>query len=275
MPTRPAPAASDGGGRFLLGVGLALHVILLVLVVRALGHLDAAVGDLRDKVAGAATELAHPAPPVATPGAVADHAPAPSVASLGEGRVLYATADGRIVELRRYPVSGELQVARVYVLEQDEARNAGDDAHRAYSGLYLVDLEQARKQAVVAAEAQYRDALSHYGDRSDALDRAQEAARALVAAGGADRLKDAIARRTAGIALGERGYVAAIPVLVQVLQETAKADLADSIVVLLRNLTGLPLDTGDHAGAPAQALEWYKEHKPVNKLERRIVPRSR
>jgi hypothetical protein len=207
-------------------------------------------------------------------------APAPpSVASLGEGRVVYAAADGTIVLLKRDAVTEGLVIDRVYSLEKDELRNSGDDARRAYSGLYLVDVERARREAVEIQDGLFKDAVTRAPDRGDGLDRCIEQARKLGDLGGVDRLRrrlddrNAFARHAAAIVLGERGYLAALPDLVQVLEGTGNTDLAKHVVLVLRELTGLPLEPDDGRSAVARLADaWWKKNAPEDPFARRVPP---
>jgi hypothetical protein len=176
--------------------------------------------------------------------------------------VLYATSEQKLAVLKRDAVSGELVIERVYALDRNDAR-----------GLGLVDLERASRERIELSDAASDDTLAH---PELGLDPAQAAARRLVETGGADRAArrldstDPIARRTAAIALGEHGYLAAIPVLIQVLEGTADKELARRIVVQLGELTGTPLDPDDaRTGAARKASDWWTQNAPKAPLARR------
>jgi hypothetical protein len=277
LPPPPPPPSVSPAAR---GGGLALGALALVLQAAALVYLGAVATRIEQtlaRVKGEPGETPRPVAP-ATPAPPSTPA-APSVATLGEGRIVYTAADGTIVVLHRDPVSSELVIERVYSLEKDDQRYAGEDARRAYSGLYIVDVEVARRQAVEIQDGLFKDAIARAPERGDGQDRCIEQARKLAQAGGIDRLRkrlddrNAFARHAAAIALGERGYIAAVPDLVQILEGTGNTDLAKSVVLTLRELTGLPLEIDDGRLAVAKLVDdWWKKNAPEDPFARRVPP---
>jgi hypothetical protein len=278
-PPRPAPRAAPAS--FALRVFAALVVLALlgqgaalVLVAHGLDRLEGAI----DRTSATLADVARPLAPATAAQAPSSGAAGPAVAALGEGRVLYASADGKLVVLKRDAVSAELQVERVYALEQDDTRNGGDDAHRSYSGLYLTDVERSRREGIEIADAFYKDALLKAGDKADAFEKTLEAARRLADAGGFDRLarrlddKTSLAGRSAAIALGERGFLIAIPALISMFVGTADSGEARKLLDLLRELTGLPLDPDDsRVVAGEKAQQWWKKNEPEDRWRRRVL----
>jgi len=272
-PPRVVRRAAPAWPAYLIAVALVLQAAALVYFGAMATRIEQTL--VRVKAEPAETPRAVvPATPSPKPTAAA-----PSVATLGEGRVVYAAADGTIVVLHRDFKSEELVIDRVYSLEKDDQRYAGDDARRAYSGLYLVDVEQARRQAVEIQDGLFKDAIARAPERGDGQDRCIEQARRLAEAGGIDRLRkrlddrNAFARHAAAIALGERGYIAAVPDLVQILEGTGNTDLAKSVVLTLRELTGLPLEIDDGRLAVAKLVdEWWKKNAPEDPFARRVPP---
>ena len=215
-------------------------------------------------------------PPRLAPPPVASNAPhPPSIAKLDDNRVVYAV-DGKIVVLAKDPRSQELLIEHVYSLEHDETRNVGDDAHRAYSGFYLVDVERARHEEVEIDDGVLKEAAAKASERQDGLDFCLTIARKLADAGGIDRLakrledRNPFARQAAALALGERGYLVAIPQLVQIVEATGDSDLARRVILILRDLTGIAFDPGDGRAVVARASdEWWKKNAPQDPFARR------
>ncbi len=222
------------------------------------------------------------APPPATSAASAAGAAGPQLAPLGNGRVVWATPDGRLVVLVPDPLSGELAVERVYAVVEDRERHLGDRDRRHLHGYYVDDLEAARRDALLGARARYEAAVDAAAHSPADLDHAERAAEALVAAGGADVLAPDLAavgvgvqvtvasvrRRCAALALGEAGYLRAVRPLTEQLR-SASTDYGARLVPLLARLTGLTLDAGDAGRALAAVDAWLSARPEVTGFERR------
>jgi hypothetical protein len=240
-------------------------------IERALGSLEATIRESAVATPTARDDApARPAPvataPVAAPGAT------PAIAPLADGRALVAQPDGRLVLMKRDPATGELEIERVYKLE-DERPDGLEEPRRPLHGVRLADVEIGRKLALEDAELVFNTELESAKARPDGLERTLEAARRLADASGVDRLvghlggSDRIAARSAAIALGERGYIVALPELAKVLQDTNDPILARKIAVMLRDLTKLDLPLDERATAVGRAMTWW-DHEG-SKLDRR------
>ncbi len=149
--------------------------------------------------------------------------PAPSLTTLRDGSALYADPSGRIFVLHPTPVG--LTLAAVYALRHDPDRGRRDPSGRADHGFYLDDISAERAAALERARAAFvRETRSGaVDDRANA--RAEAAAWAVLDAGDATLLLEALAdrqygtRRAAAFALGEAGFKEAAPMLREVLQE--------------------------------------------------------
>src|SRR5262249_13430717 len=154
-------------------------LVLQAVALAFAAHTVARAGAALDEAAAALNASRAPASSAPADGSPArssdaSRSAAPTVASLGEGRVVCARADGQLVVFRRDVTSNELIIERVYFFEEDDARSLGDDAPRAYSGLYVTDVERARRALVEQEERLYRDSLAHALERSDGLQRAEK-----------------------------------------------------------------------------------------------------
>ncbi len=272
---RTAPRAARAGAPYWLAFAFVLQSAALGYLAFAISRVEHAL----DRPPPAATPAETPRAHEPSNAAPAPAAAAPSVANLGEGRIVYASADGKLLVLHRDPVSNELLIDRVYAVEKDDLRNAGDDARRAYSGFYLVDVERARREEVSVQDGLFKDAVAKAPDRPDGLDRAIAVARRLVAAGGVDRLRSRLedrnnfARHAASIALGESGYLAAVPDLIQIVEGIPDTELARHAAQLLRELTGLAIEPDDpRPSVVRQADEWWRKNAPEDPFARRVPP---
>jgi hypothetical protein len=252
---------------------------VLLLQAAALGYLGCAVFRLEralDRPQPAAVpetpraSSSPPTPAVSSP---------PSIATVGENRVAYAV-DGKIAVLKKDPVSEGLVLEHVYSLEHDEARNVGDDAHRAYAGFYLVDVERARREEVEIEDGVLKEAIAKAAkqDWQQGLEFCLAIARRLADAGGIDRLRrrlddpNPLARQAAALALGERGYLMAVPSLVQIVEATGDTELARRAVLILRDMTGIAVEPGDGRAVVARAAsDWWKKNAPEDPFARRGV----
>jgi hypothetical protein len=208
-------------------------------------------------VAPAPPPPAAPAPPTAGPGG--------QLAPIGGDRVIYTTAEGHLLVLRPDPASGELEVERAYSVSRDLERSMGEDTRQLH-GYYLDDIEAARRAGIEAAQRHYEFSVIEAGENRASVASAKTAALALVRAGGADRLARDLAleagsgvsnmrRRLAALALGESGYVAAAPLLLELLRSES-GDLLAEAVAALERLTGLDLDPARRAEAVAAVEAW-------------------
>ncbi len=272
---RPAPVPDDAASR-RGGQGPLVSAVLAVGV--GLGALHAWQADrLGERLAALAPAAeARPAEPPPAPASPEPTSSAPSLAELGEGRVVSATPEGDLVVLRRDPLSGELEVERVYRLEHDLDRHVGDPKRRLH-GYYLLDVEQqalARREAALAA---YEETLES-ARRSPGTDvaAAERAAAALGRAGGADLLVarlepegSALERRTAAIGLAKLGYLVAVPVLAELLAEHATSPpFVEELCRLLERLTGLDLDPTRPLAEAERVRAWAADHPPADRFAR-------
>ncbi|HBP23068.1 MAG TPA: hypothetical protein DEA08_35510, partial [Planctomycetes bacterium] len=231
-------------------------------------------------------ELIPPPSPPATP---AVQAPAPqasaleaeppvgSLADLGGGRFVYSRGDDRLVILRCDPTSGELEVERVYQLEEDVARHLGDDLRRRLHGVYLTDLEQARREALEQTRTRLTTLLERAALEVQGVARAEEAAATLARLGGADALlpllkpeRSRLERRAAAIGLGEAGYLAAVPYLCELLERHATSQsLVSRLTRILTQLTGEPLDASVPLATAQRVRAWVDTHPLEDPFARR------
>jgi hypothetical protein len=253
---------------FLVVGALVLQAIALAYVGLSVSKLERALDRPQSAPVAEAPHLAPPPAPTNAP-----HPP--SIAKLDDNRVVYAV-DGKIVVLAKDPRSQELLIEHVYSLEHDETQHLGDDAKRAYSGFYLVDVERARKEEVETEDGVLKEAAAKAANLSDGLELCLAVARKLADAGGIDRLakrlddRNSFARQSAALALGERGYVVAIPQLVQIVEATGDSDLARRVILILRDLTGIAFDPSDGRAVVAKATdEWWKKNAPEDRFARR------
>jgi len=276
-PRAPAPAPRPQA-RIVRARPPYLVIAALVLQAAALAYLAWATSRIERALDRPIADAQAPRSVLEAPQAQATSPHPPSIASVGEGQVVYAL-DGKLVLMKRDRESQELVIERVYSLEHDEARNVGDDARRAYSGFYLVDLEHERRKAVEIEDGFFKDAIAKARDQKDGLAYCLAVARRLAAAGGADRLRkrlddrDAFGRHAAAIALGENGYLIAIPELIQIVEGTGDSDLRKHVVGLLRDLTGIAFETDEGGPAVARrADDWWKKNAPDDPFARRVAP---
>lgn len=284
-PVAPAPALVPAGPRIEIHQPVAPIVVALLfgacmVALAALKGAQAVARELDEAAAArAAPALATPAaaPPGGAPGASG-----PQVAPLGNGRVVWATPDGRLVVLVPDPLSGELAVERVYAVVEDRERYLGDRDRRHLHGYYVDDLEAARRQALQAARGRYDAAVDAAAHSPADLDHAEQAAEALVAAGGADLLAPdlvasgtgaqvtvaSVRRRCAALALGEAGYLRAVRPLADQLR-SASVDYGARLVPLLARLTGLTLDPRDAGRALVAVDAWLAARTEITGFERR------
>lgn len=148
---------------------------------------------------------------------------APALASLADGRALYADGTGRlfVLEMR----DGRLALAGAYALREDRARHATEPRARAPSGFYLDDLGAEGERAMEAARLAFeREAASNAIDAA-APERLEARARAVLAAGAGETLLAALrherysVRRAAALVLGEAGREEAEGVLCEIAKE--------------------------------------------------------
>ena len=204
-------------------------------------------------------------------------APAGSLADLGGGRFVYSRGDDRLVVLRCDPTSGELEVERVYRLEEDVARHLGDDLRRRLHGVYLTDLEQARREALERTRVRLTTLLERASMEVQGVARAEEAAASLARLGGADLLlpllgpeRSRLERRAAAIGLGEAGYLAAAPYLSELLERHATSEaLVSRLTRILTQLIGEPLDMGDPRTTAELVRAWVDTHPLEDPFARR------
>ncbi|MBX3467530.1 MAG: hypothetical protein KF878_11625 [Planctomycetes bacterium] len=179
--------------------------------------------------------------------------------------------------LRPDPLSGELGVERAYAVTRDLERHMGQGA-RALHGYYLDDVAEARRRGIEAARRRYEAAVEEAA-RLGSLPAAEAAAAALVAAGGADLLApdlaragaepvDRVRRRAAALALGEGGYLVAVPVLLELFESQTGEPLARA-AALLRRLTGLDLDPDARERSAADVRRWLERRPLEGPFERR------
>lgn len=251
----PTTGPSDAPSR-----AISWTLIALAASVFAAGLMVAwSTRDQSNALRALADHRAEPTPGIPVPAALPALPPAlesspraGALAEVGAGRVVYADGSGRLVVLRRDPTSAELEVERVYELARDEGRGQGQpDRH--YHGYYLDDVEEERKAAIETARARYEAAVTLSARTYTNVDEAENAAIALVAAGGADRLVEflapeatALRRRTAVVGLAEGGYLCAVEPLLGLLQDHVRnTKFFARLTGLASRLTSQELDPSD------------------------------
>jgi hypothetical protein len=161
------------------------------------------------------------------------------MAPLGDGSVVYAEGE-RLFQLRGGPDG--LTLSGVYELREDRQRFATEAAKRSPHGWYLDDAGAAAEERLaIARSAFFREARSGAVD-AGANERIEAAARAVLGAGDATTLLDAlrdkryVARRAAALILGEAHYAEARTVLEDVATEKT-GDGRERATRLLANLS--------------------------------------
>jgi hypothetical protein len=245
--------------------------ILLVILAAALGVLAGRLAPLGLRIiAGGAPVAAPPEapgspPPAPPPPPPPAPIPVPSVAALGDGRVIYADGAGRLFVLGGRP----LAIEGAFALRADRGRFLTDPARRAASGFYLDDLAAEGAAALERARAAFDREAGSLAVDTGASERAEASARAVIEAGDASFLLARLGaerypvRRAAALALGRAGFVAAAPVLAEVAAEEAGTPAADRVRALLAHLAGRPIP--DRASFDA----WWSALAPADRSARR------
>ena len=198
---------------------------------------------------------------------------APTIAAVGSDYVLLADDEGLLFQLAitRAGPYGKLVLQNVYQLRRDTGRFADAPSHKSPSGWYLDDLAEEKEERAKAVREEFDRLAGAGGTSTDAVETILALARDLVDQGEVsfltDHLDDAsyIARRSAAIALGERGWRRAMPVLIEIARQGDEGS-RDLIRPIFEGITGLeaPRDR-TNPEAWKEAIErwqqWWSDHR--------------
>lgn len=197
---------------------------------------------------------------------------APAIARVGPGQVVLADGKGNLFLMgaEREDGSPGLVLHRVYRLREDPSRHQADPERKSPAGWYLDDLAADREERIRAIRERFEALVATGAPSVEAVDSLAALARELARGGDiaylTERLGDPsyLARRSAGIALGEKGWPRATPGLIEVARKGDKRSrkVAGNI---LAKLTGIPAPTEvepEPWGAAIKKWEgWWEEHQ--------------
>ncbi|GIW73473.1 MAG: hypothetical protein KatS3mg102_3015 [Planctomycetota bacterium] len=199
-----------------------------------------------------------------------------SLVALGEGYVLYADGAGHLLLLRFSPRGSPwldrpetLELLAAYAVREEPGRHPLAPERRSLHGFYLDDLALERAEALERAQAAFARELAAGAVDAGARARLERHARAVLAAGDASFLCAHLSgvpytvRRTAALVLGEHGFLAAAPVLMEVAEQGTAGD-AERARALLGALAGRPL--ADRAAFEA----WWARLGPEQRARGRV-----
>jgi hypothetical protein len=255
------PASSSGGILVLLGLA-AVAVSLLIAAQR---------------LSLAMEKLAFPGRP---PGSVLKGIRPESqgaLAPVGDGCFVFSRGDG-VLFLGRLGKERRLELLRVYRLTHDPERHMTRIARRSNHGWYLDDEGEGNLARVRSLESTFlRSARSAEPDlklRKKAQRAAEELYRLHALPFLIGRLKDDeyMSRRTVALLLGEEGYLAAIPVLIEMLKEPPSEERKRAYLSLVE-LTEKDFGTDAGAEDQSEAIErwqrWWTRNAPGDRFARK------
>jgi hypothetical protein len=200
-------------------------------------------------------------------------APAPEgmqkghMVGLGDGYFMYLSPEDRFFLCRMQ--DGRLTVEDVYKLRRKEQTYHAGVSETVGHGWAFESLSR-QKEAVLGAKCrQFETAVTGRPVDQQDWEKLEKLAREIAAAGGIDFLKgwldpkrDWSARRAAALPLGERGYVEAVPALIEMLLEGP--EVREKAANLLVKLTGEDFFEGPKTERQSKAREaykkWYEKH---------------
>ncbi len=202
-----------------------------------------------------APEVAITAPPVAPQSLVS-----------AQDQLFYADGQGNFFHLEPGPEG--LRVVDVQRLVHDPLRHVDDPARRELHGFYLDDL--------ASLERERRDAFRAALERTEDEEAAARLARELFALGDVEGLLphlesgSYVRRRQAAFTLGEAGYLAAVPALIDLLSESEEGRRrAHAALVALTGEDYVEnIERVDQSRAAEAWRDWFRAHPPATPFAR-------
>jgi hypothetical protein len=239
-------------------------------------HLDR--GDSPPRPASAAEAKGAPPKQEASPKArsLADMGPTQTaeLVPFGPGRALYNDGRGRFLIIASSEVDSSVVVERALSLIQDPRRHH-EDPRRTTHGYYLDDLAESRKGARGSLRGELESLIQSGQDDVTAFRRAEDLCARLAALHDVPWLLPLLKherffiRRAAAVALGEQGYLAAIPELgfsLSTGDDAFRARLGGMLEDLIGEaLVSDPADK-EQAQARARIEVWWRDHRPGSRF---------
>lgn len=194
----------------------------------------------------------------------------PALSAVGEDRLLLADGAGHLFlfEAAAEADAPGLVLHRVYRVRYDPSRHVDDPARRSPSGWYLDDLAAEREIRIEAIRARFEELVSSGEPTLDVVKSLEALGRDLLREGDVTYLTGKLddpsylARRSAGIALGEGGWRRAAPVLIDIAEKGDERSLR-IVGPILERLTGIPAPSTGRPDEWKAATErwsaWYNQ----------------